>query len=62
LIELLFHQPCAKVQFLVDAGLAKRQTATSYLKELEQTGVLESQTVGRENLYLIKALKDLLDR
>ena len=29
LIELLFHQPYTKAQFLVDAGLAKRQTAAS---------------------------------
>ncbi len=62
LIELLFHQPYTKVQFLVDAGLAKRQTAASYLKELERIGVLEPQRVGRENLYLNKALYDLLAR
>jgi Fic family protein len=62
LIELLFHQPYTKAQFLVDAGLAKRQTAASYLKELERIGILEPQKVGRENLYLNKALYDLLAR
>ena len=60
LIELLFYQPYTKIQFLVDAGLAKRQTAASYLKELERIGVLRSQKVGRENLYLNQALNDLL--
>ncbi len=38
LIELLFCQPDTKGQFLVDAGIAKRQTAAEYLKELEKTG------------------------
>lgn len=31
LIELLFHQPYTKGQFLVDAGIAKRQAAADYL-------------------------------
>jgi Fic family protein len=60
LIELLFHQPYTKVQFLVDAGLAGRQTAASYLKALETMGVLESRRVGRETLYLNVPLYDLL--
>jgi Fic family protein len=52
LIELLFHQPYTKGQFLVDAGIAERQTAAEYLKELEKIGVLKSHKVGKENLYL----------
>ncbi len=52
LIELLFHQPYTKVQFLVDAGIAERQTAAEYLKELEKIGVLKSHKMGKENLYL----------
>jgi Fic family protein len=40
LIELLFHQPYTKAQFLVDKGIAERKTAASYLKELEKIGVL----------------------
>ena len=62
LIELLFHQPYTKVQFLVEAGLAGRQTAASYLKALETIGVLESRRVGRETLYLNVPLYDLLAR
>jgi Fic family protein len=58
LIELLFHQPYTKVQFLVDAGIAERQTAAEYLKELEKIGVLKSHKTGKENLYLnIKLFK-----
>lgn len=59
LIELLFEQPYCKVKFLVSRGLAKRQTAAVYLKELEKIGILESKQVGREVLYINKPLYEL---
>ncbi len=62
LIELLFHQPYTKGQFLVDAGIAERQTAAEYLKELEKIGVLKRHKVGKENLYLNLKLFRLLSR
>jgi len=62
LIELLFCQPYTKGQFLVDAGIAKRQTAAEYLKELEKIGVLKTQKIGRETLYLNGKLYDLLSK
>ena len=62
LIELIFCQPYTKGQSLVDAGIAKRQTAAEYLKQLERIGVLESTKVGRENLYLNRKLYDLLGK
>lgn len=62
LIELLFRQPYTKGQFLVDVGIAKRQTAAVYLKELEKIGILESQKVGKEVIYLNLKLYDLLSR
>lgn len=60
LVELLFKQPYTKVEFLVDAGIAKRQTAATYLRELESIGVLRSSKVGRENIFLNVGLYDLL--
>ena len=62
LIELLFCQPYTKGQFLVDAGIAKRQTAAEYLKELEKIGVLKAQKIGRETLYLNGKLYNLLSK
>jgi len=62
LIELLFHQPYTKGQFLVDAGIAERQTAAEYLKELEKIGVLKGHKVGKENLYLNVQLYRLLSK
>lgn len=60
LIELVFHQPYTKGQFLVEAGIAERQTAAEYLKELEGIGVLAPRKAGRENLYLNVKLYELL--
>jgi len=62
LIELLFHQPYTKGQFIVDAGIAERQTAAEYLKELEKTGILKAHKIGRENLYLNVKLFRLLSQ
>ena len=54
LIELLFHQPYTKTNFLVDEGIAERKTAANYLKQIEKIGILQVQKVGKENLYLNK--------
>lgn len=62
LIELLFHQPYTKVQFLVDAGIAERKTAAEYLKELERIGVLRAKKMGKENIYLNVKLFNLLSK
>lgn len=62
LIELLFRQPYTKGQFLVEAGIAKRQTAAEYLRELERIGVLKAHKIGKETLYLNVKLYGLLSR
>ena len=62
LIELLFHQPYTKGQFLVDAGIVKRQAAADYLKKLEEIGVLSVRKVGKENLYLNTKLYEILSK
>ena len=62
LIEILFCQPYTKGQFLVDAGIAERKTAANYLKEIEKTGILKAQKLGKENLYLNVKLFELLSK
>jgi Fic family protein len=60
LVELVFTQPYCKIQFVVNAGIAERKTASEYLQELEKLGILKSEKRGREVLYkhpaLLKAL------
>ena len=60
LIELLFHQPYCKVEHIVNARLAKRQTAAEYLKALEHAKLLKSKKSGKEILYLNTPLLKLL--
>jgi Fic family protein len=62
LIEILFRQPYTKGQFLVDAGIAERKTAASYLKEIENIGILQSRKIGKENLYLNVKLFEVLSK
>lgn len=62
LMEIIFHQPYAKGQFLVDAGIAQRKTAAEYLRALEKTGIMKSMKIGKEVLYLNVELYDLLSR
>ena len=52
LVDLLFVQPYCRIQNVVGAGLAKRQTASEYLKQLAAIGMLSEIKVGREKLFL----------
>lgn len=60
LVELIFVQPYSKISFLVDAGIAQRQTAADYLLQLEKIGILESRKVGREKIFIHPALLKIL--
>jgi len=59
LVEMIFVQPYSKISFVVDAGIAKRQTAAEYLQHLEEIGVLESRKVVREKVFIHPALLKL---
>ncbi|HCL5310544.1 TPA: Fic family protein [Salmonella enterica] len=52
LIQVLFMQPYCRIENVVGAGLARRQTASVYLKQLVSIGVLEEMVSGREKLYI----------
>ena len=60
LIELIFQQPYCKIAFVVEAGIAKRQTASEYLRELERIGILASEKRGRQVIYRHPALLEVL--
>ncbi len=52
LVEVIFKQPYCKIKFIEEAGIAKRLTASKYLQELEEIGILRSKKVGTEKLYV----------
>jgi len=60
LIDTIFQQPYCRIGDLVDAGIAKRQTASEYLKKLVSIGVLVEQKVGRERLFIQPKLVQLI--
>jgi Fic family protein len=60
LVELLFKQPYCRIANVVDAGLAKRQTASVYLKQLAQIGILREVAKGRETLFIHPKYVELL--
>jgi Fic family protein len=60
LIDVIFIRPYARIQNLVDAGIARRQTASEYLKELSAAGVVREVQVGREKLFVHPKFLDLL--
>jgi len=60
LVELLFKQPYCRISNVVDAGLAKRQTASVYLKALTEIGVLREINAGRESLFVHPKYIELL--
>ena len=62
LVELLFEQPYSKIGFVVNQLGVDRKTALKYLRKFEEIGILESQKVGREVIYLNKNLLTILEK
>lgn len=60
LVSLLFALPYCRISSLTEAGIAKRQTASVYLKQLVEAGVLTELDAGKEKLFLHPKLMGLL--
>jgi Fic family protein len=60
LVEALFKQPYCRINNLVSADVAKRQTASVYLKQLCDIGVLKEVRSGRETLFVHPKYIELL--
>jgi Fic family protein len=60
LIELLFEHPYSKIEYVVDRLGVERKAASRYLRQLEAIGILESQKIGRENIYINTELIEIL--
>ncbi len=60
LSEALFKQPYCRINNLVTAGIAKRQTASVYLKQLCDLGVLREVKSGRDTLFVHPKYVELL--
>ena len=62
LVSLLFELPYCRISDVIEAGIAKRQTASQYLKQLVGIGVLAEVEAGKEKLFIHPKLMQLLAR
>ena len=60
IMRAIFEQPYCRIRHLVDAGIAKRETASLYLVQLTKAGVLTEIKQGRDKLFLNHRLLHLL--
>ncbi len=60
LVNLLFQQPYTRIINLTNSQIAERQTASKYLKELVNIGVLQEVQKGRDKLFIHPKLIDIL--
>ena len=52
LVELLFYEFYTKISYIESGLNVSRKTASTYLNELEATGFLTSEKVGKERIFL----------
>ena len=62
LVSLIFQLPYCRIGNLTDAGIAKRQTASIYLRRLVEIGVLADVETTKEKLFIHPKLLQLLTR
>ena len=62
LVDVIFEQPYCRIANLVDKGIAQRQAASRYLKDLVALGVLQEMQLGKEKLFIHPKLMQLLSR
>ncbi len=60
LINNLFKHPYTKIDFIMTDLEVSRLTATKYLDELDQIGIVQKVKLGRDNYYINTDLYNLL--
>lgn len=60
LLNNLFNHPYTKIEFMVNDLNVSRLTATKYLDQLVEIGLLTKEKVGRSNYYINQSLLSLL--
>lgn len=60
LLQVLFEQPYCRISNLTDKNIVQRQTASNYLKQLADIGVVTEVTTGKEKLFVHTKLMRLM--
>ena len=62
LLDTLFTQAYCRYGFLVEKGIASRNTASKYLNRLVEIGILEKEKVGNEFIFKNTGLYEILKK
>lgn len=62
LVQIIFEQPYCRISNLVENNISKRQTASVYLKQLCDLGVLKEIQAGKEKLFVHQKLIQLMTK
>jgi len=60
LVDVILERPYCRIKNVVERGIARRETASRYLKALVGIGVLREEVAGRERLFVNDRLMALL--
>lgn len=60
LVDVLFHEFYTKINYVEEGLGVSRKTASTYLIELEKAGILVSEMVGRNKIYINIKLLELV--
>ena len=60
LARMMFSQPYLRIDNIVEAGLAKRQTAAHWLTDLADSGLISKERVGRNVVFINNRLLQTL--
>ena len=62
LLETIFMHPYTKIDFLIDNLNLHRETASKYLKAIEDMGILKSIKLGRNKYFIHMELLTILKK
>ena len=62
LVEILFIHPYTKIEFLVDGLGVTRKTASKYLNELEQIGIVKNIQIKNSKFFINEELFNMLKK
>jgi hypothetical protein len=60
LIEVIFAQPYTRIAHLIERGIAQRVSASRYLKQLVDIGILKEEKRGVQKLFVNQKYMKLL--
>ena len=60
LLNNLFRNPYTRIYYAARDLAVERRTASKYLKQLTENGIVEEQKMGSNNYYINRKLFDLL--